>query len=235
MENKIIIAIDGYSSCGKSTLAKALAKELNYAYVDTGAMYRAVTFNILNANVTFENLDETQITTLLDNTHISFHYNHEHQMSECWLNGHNVEKEIRSMQVANHVSMVSQHKLVRQRLVTLQQQMGLHKGIVMDGRDIGTTVFPGAELKIFMTASPTVRALRRYNELQGKNVGASLEEIRANLDKRDYEDTNRSESPLRKASDALILDNSDISPKAQLDMALHWALERKAALGTKIS
>ena len=220
---KITIAIDGYSSCGKSTLAKELASKLNYTYVDSGAMYRAMTlFAIENNLASKDQVDEQGLIAELDNVDIDLKYNTEAQSVATFLNGENVEEEIRTMRVSEVVSYVSVIKEVRAKLRTMQQDWGKRGGVVMDGRDIGTAVFPNAELKIFMTASPEVRAQRRYNELKEKGKNVSLEEVRDNLVSRDKEDTSRKENPLIQAEDALVLDNSDLTPEQQLEMALGW-------------
>lgn len=226
MSAQINIAIDGYSSCGKSTLAKELAKELNYIYVDTGAMYRAVTLYALNTNLFNENqLDEAALKQRLNDISITFK-NNANNKPEVHLNGENVEGKIREMHVSNKVSTVAAIKEIRKLLVAQQQKMGEKKGVVMDGRDIGTVVFPDAELKIFMTASHEVRTRRRYEELtsQGKNV--TLEEVSENLKQRDHIDTTRKEDPLKQADDAVVLDNSNLTREEQLDKALELANER---------
>ncbi len=215
---RIIIAIDGYSSCGKSTLAKALAARLGYAYIDSGAMYRAVTLYFQHRHIPLD--DEIAITEALDNIHIEFQYNPVLQQNETWLNGESVENAIRSLEVSNAVSPISAIRSVRQSMVALQRKAGQNKGIVMDGRDIGTNVFPLAELKIFMTADSEVRAIRRYEELRAKGEKHSLEAIRQNLSERDRIDTSRAENPLHQAADALILDNSALTPEQQLEWAL---------------
>lgn len=216
MKKPIIIAIDGYSSCGKSTIAKALAKQLNYAYIDTGAMYRAVSLYILRNKIDWENLSQNEAEQMLDLIDISFQYNEENESSETYLNGENVEDEIRGKEVSNSVSRISQLKAIRKRMVGLQQKAGRNKGMVMDGRDIGTKVFPDAELKIFMTADPDVRAKRRFDELKAKGADLSLEEIKENIKHRDYNDTHREENPLKKAEDAIELDNSYLDQEEQL-------------------
>lgn len=220
---KIIIAIDGYSSCGKSTLAKALAKKLAYSYIDSGAMYRAVTLFIQQHDITLEQLAEMtqkQLEGLMDNIHISFHVNPETGLSEVFLNGLNVEKRIRDLKVSDWVSPVSAVPEIRHRMVELQQSYGVHKGIVMDGRDIGTKVFPNAELKIFMTARDEIRAKRRFDELNAKGFMVTFDEVMKNIQDRDYTDTHRSESPLRQAEDAIILDNSNLTELEQFRFAL---------------
>lgn len=226
MSAQINIAIDGYSSCGKSTLAKELAKKLNYIYVDTGAMYRAVTLYALKTNLFNENqLDETALKQRLNDISITFKNNATNK-PEVHLNGENVEEEIREMHVSNKVSTVAAVKEVRKLLVAQQQKMGEKKGVVMDGRDIGTVVFPNAELKIFMTASHEVRTRRRYEELssQGKNV--TFEDVSENLKHRDHIDTTRKEDPLKQAKDAVVLDNSNLTREQQLEKALELANER---------
>jgi CMP/dCMP kinase len=220
---KITIAIDGYSSCGKSTLAKALAQRLNYNYIDTGAMYRAVTLyslqnGIMNAQT--HELDVHKLVEVLPQIEVSFQFNSHSKTSETYLNGVNVERDIRTMQVSENVSKVSSIKEVREKMVALQRQMGRSKGVVMDGRDIGTHVFPNAELKLFMTADTTVRAQRRLDELSSKGQYFLLEEVKQNLLKRDYDDSHRKENPLIQAKDAIVLDNTDISREEQLEYVL---------------
>jgi len=218
---KIIITIDGYSSCGKSTLAKQLAKRLDYIFIDSGAMYRAITLYFLENKI---NTADTQaIEGALAQIHLEFKNNM--GQSEMWLNGENVEKAIRTMKISNHVSDIAALEAVRHYAVAQQQTMGEKKGIVMDGRDIGTTVFPKAELKIFMTASIEVRTHRRYDELKSKFPDISLEEVKENLLKRDLIDSTRKISPLRQAKDAITLDNSKLSMPQQLDIAAGWAAE----------
>lgn len=218
---KITIAIDGYSSCGKSTIAKALAARLGYFYVDSGAMYRAVTLFALKHGYAKNNeVNEDAIIHNLDRINIWFKYNSNSRSSETYLNGENVEKEIRQIEVSGYVSRVSAIKEVRKKMVAIQQEMGREKGVVMDGRDIGTTVFPNAELKLFMTADPDVRAQRRFIEYKTKGETVPLEDIKKNLEKRDYEDTHRKESPLVKAKDAVLFDNSDLNQTQQLDYVL---------------
>jgi cytidylate kinase len=223
---KIIITIDGYSSCGKSTLAKALAGELNYVFVDSGAMYRAITLYFLRNHVDWNNSDE--VVTALENITLEFAYCDENGISEIYLNDENVEWLIRDMVVAENVSEVAAVKEVREFAVEQQRKMGDTKGIVMDGRDIGTTVFPDAELKIFLTAEPAVRVERRFKEMLSKNPHITLEEVKTNLEVRDYIDSNREFSPLRKAHDAIVLDNSNLSIKEQLRIALKLVKERLA-------
>jgi cytidylate kinase len=220
---KIIIAIDGYSSCGKSTMAKALAKELAYRYIDSGAMYRAVTYWIQQHDISLDQLmmmTNEQIDAMMDHIHISFHVSTETGLSEVYLNEQNIEKKIRDLRVSDWVSPVSAIPAIRHRLVKQQQGYGSHKGIVMDGRDIGTTVFPNAELKIFMTAQPAIRAKRRFEELNNKGFMVTMDEVIRNIEDRDYSDTHRSESPLRKAEDAIVLDNTLLSEQEQLQFAL---------------
>ena len=225
--NKIIIAIDGHSSCGKSTVAKEIAQKLNYIFIDTGAMYRAVTLYCLRHNLIDNGIvNIPELKNNLDQIKVYFMLNPETQHNDIWLNGENVEQEIRLLAVSNNVSPVAAVAEVRHRLVALQQEMGKSKGIVMDGRDIGTVVFPNAELKIFMTAQPDVRAQRRFDELTTKGETISYEEIRANIIERDRYDETREESPLRKAEDAIILDNSFMTREEQLK----WVLSRIAEI-----
>ena len=221
---KIIIAIDGFSSCGKSTLAKAMAKNLQYVFIDTGAMYRAVALFFLRAGIDFNNTSD--IASALNKIILQFKYNPATLQSDMYLNEENVEQEIREMRVSQKVSEVAAISLVRDFAVAQQQAMGESKGIVMDGRDIGTVVFPKAELKIFVTASPDIRVQRRFLELSAKNSAITVEEISENLQHRDFIDTTREHSPLKQADDALVLDNSNMSREAQLDIALQWAQER---------
>lgn len=223
--NKIIIAIDGYSSCGKSTVAKALAKALDYTFIDSGAMYRAVALYFLQHDISFlpENRNIAQIQQALDNIRIEFRYHPEKQTQETWLNGVNVEEEIRQMRVANHVSKVSTIPAVRRFLVKQQQENGKDKGIVMDGRDIGTVVFPDAELKLFMTADARIRAQRRQKEMEAKGTVLPLEEVMKNIMERDHIDSTREDSPLRQAEDAIEVDNSYLTPEQQFTLALNWA------------
>lgn len=213
---KITIAIDGYSSCGKSTMAKDLAREVGYIYIDSGAMYRAVTLYCLeNRLFTESGIDTARMEAAMPDIRISFRLNTETGRPMTFLNGENVEDRIRTMEVSSHVSPVAALPFVRKALVKLQQEMGKEKGIVMDGRDIGTAVFPDAELKIFVTASAEIRAQRRYDELKAKGQEASFEEILANVKERDYIDQNREVSPLRKADDAILLDNSHLTIEEQ--------------------
>lgn len=220
----IIITIDGWSSCGKSTLAKQLAKELGYVYIDSGAMYRAITLYFLRNHIDWT-LPEA-VHEALQEINIEFIFNPHSNQSETYLNGENVEYVIRDLVVAEKVSEVAAIGEVRQFAVAQQQRMGQRKGIVMDGRDIGTVVFPQAELKIFMTADNEVRVERRFNELYAKNPNITLEEIKSNLEMRDYIDSNRDISPLRKAEDAIVLDNTNLTMKEQLDIARKWVEER---------
>ncbi len=221
---KITIAIDGYSSCGKSTMAKDLAREINYVYVDTGAMYRAVTLYALRNDLFGENgsLDVEQLRSEMERIQVTFKLNAETGRPETYLNDEWVERDIRTMSVSSHVSVVAALPFVREALVCQQQRMGEDKGIVMDGRDIGTVVFPDAELKIFVTASPEVRAQRRYDELKQKGMDADYEDILHNVEQRDYLDTHREVSPLCQASDALLLDNSRLT----IDEQKQWLLSQ---------
>jgi len=222
MEKRLTIAIDGYSSCGKSTFARAIAEELDYIYIDSGAMYRAVTlYCIRKGYIEGEEVKTADIIGDLGEIDISFVYNPGIGIHETFLNSENVEREIRSLEVSSHVSRISRIHQVRTRMVELQRQIGVNKGIVMDGRDIGTVVFPDADLKIFMTASVDIRAKRRYDELRGKNIEADLEEVRMNIISRDIADENRDISPLRRADDAIILDNSRMTVDQQMD----WIIE----------
>jgi cytidylate kinase len=217
MEKRLIIAIDGYSSCGKSTFAKAVAKELNYLFIDSGAMYRAVTLYCMRNNLIGPSgVNITGILTELNSIHIDFVYNPDISEYETFLNSENVENEIRSIEVTSYVSRISQIPEVRARLVELQRQIGVTKGIVMDGRDIGTVVFPDADIKIFMTASVDIRAKRRFDELKGKGIIVDFEEIKRAITARDIADENRDISPLKRADDAIILDNSRMSVDEQM-------------------
>jgi cytidylate kinase len=221
-QRKINIAIDGYSSCGKGTLAKALASALNYVFIDSGAMYRAVTLYLMRHSVNLE--DIAQVEQALAQVTVEFDVNHD-GLSFVLLNGENVEHEIRTIAVASKVSEVAKIQAVRDKLVYLQQQMGAKKGVVMDGRDIGTVVFPDAELKIFMTASVEVRAQRRFSELVAKGDAVTLEEISANLKHRDAVDSSRENSPLTMTSDYRVLDNSEMDRDTQFALAMSWADE----------
>ncbi|MGN6639133.1 MAG: (d)CMP kinase [Mucilaginibacter sp.] len=216
MSTNIVVAIDGYSSCGKSTLAKALAQKLHFIYIDSGAMYRAVTLYFLRHNTDLQN--QEQVAGALKNIHLNFH-SRDYQ-THITLNDEEVSDEIRQMHVSDKVSEVAALHEVRHEMVKQQQRMGRSKNIVMDGRDIGTTVFPDAQLKIFMTADPKVRAERRYKELYEKNPAITLEDVFENLAHRDYQDTTRKESPLVRAKDAIILDNTNLTPDEQLQFAL---------------
>ncbi len=210
---QITIAIDGHSSCGKSTMAKALARKIGYVYVDTGAMYRSVTLFALRNSLFNDDgtVKANDLKEMLSQVHISFKLNPDTGLPETYLNGEMVERDIRGMEVSSHVSSIAAIPFVREALVSQQKAMGKEKGVVMDGRDIGTVVFPDAELKIFVTASPEVRAKRRYDELQGKGQSADYDGILKNVQQRDYIDTHREVSPLRKADDAIVLDNSHMT------------------------
>lgn len=221
---KIIITLDGFSSCGKSTLARQLANELNYVFIDSGAMYRAITLHFLRQHVDWQN--ESEVKRALKTVSLEFQYNPVTGNSDMFLNDENVEALIRDMLVSENVSAVSALKDVREFAVAQQQQMGMKKGIVMDGRDIGTTVFPEAELKIFVTADPAIRVERRFKELFAKNPNITVEEVKNNLEMRDYIDSNREFSPLRQAGDAVVLDNSNLTREEQLAIALGWAKEK---------
>lgn len=225
---KITIAIDGHSSCGKSTMAKQLAKQLGYIYVDTGAMYRAVTLYAMRNGLITEdnNVDSDGLRNRMPQIAISFKFNETTGRLDTYLNGERVEDEIRGIEVSNHVSPVAAIPFVRRVMVDMQREMGKEKGIVMDGRDIGTTVFPDAELKVFVTASAEVRAKRRYDELSQKGMPADYEEILKNVQERDYIDSHREVSPLRPAEDAVILDNSDMTIPEQQE----WLLSKAKAM-----
>ena len=226
-KKKIIIAIDGHSSCGKSTFAKAIAARLGYIFIDTGAMYRAVTLYALeNGAIEMGILDEQRIVAMLPDIEIDFRFNPQRGVSDIYVNGDLVEGKIRTIEVSNYVSQVSSVGAVREKLVALQQQMGLKRGVVMDGRDIGTVVFPDAELKIYMTADAMVRAERRFKELTAKGDKVTLEEIYENVVSRDKADMSRAISPLRKADDAIVLDNSYMSVEEQME----WFLEKYNAI-----
>ena len=227
---KIVIAIDGFSSCGKSTMAKDLAREIGYIYVDTGAMYRSVTLYALRNDMFGDDgkVDEARLHDAIDNIEIAFRLNDETGRPDTLLNGECVEKDIRGLEVSSKVSLIAALPFVREKLVKEQQKMGLAKGIVMDGRDIGSVVFPQAELKIFVTASAEVRAQRRYDELMAKGMPADFEDILKNVQERDYMDSHRAVSPLRKADDAIELDNSHMTIAEQKA----WLMEKfKAAVG----
>ena len=220
---KITIAIDGHSSCGKSTMAKDLAREVGYVYVDTGAMYRCVTLYALRHGLfTDDGINEEELRRQMPNIHISFKFNTEAGRPDTYLNGELVERDIRTMEVSNHVSPIATLGFVREAMVAQQQLMGQGGGLVMDGRDIGTVVFPHAELKVFVTASAEVRAQRRYDELKQKGMEADYEDILKNVQERDYIDSHRAVSPLRQAPDALLLDNSQMTIAEQKA----WLLQR---------
>lgn len=223
---RIIVAIDGHSSCGKSTLAKALAKTLHYAYLDSGAMYRAVTLYFLDENVDYENPDAVAEAL----KHIEIHFERIEGQNRTFLNGRDVERDIREMRVSEHVSPVSTISAVRRAMVAQQQAMGTRRGIVADGRDIGTVVFPDAELKIFLTADADVRTSRRHLELAAKGIDAEWNDIYNNLVERDRIDSGRADSPLRQADDAVVIDNTLLSEEQQLEKALTLAKERMEAL-----
>ena len=226
MSKKITIAIDGFSSTGKSTLAKQVAKELGYVYVDTGAMYRAVTFFAMqNGYISKDYFDKETLVNSLPFVELQFKFNPDLGFGEMYLNDINVEKEIRTIEVSNFVSKIAEVSQVRAKLVEQQKSMGIHKGIVMDGRDIGTVVFPDAELKIFMTASPEVRARRRFDELAEKGQSVTFEEVLKNVQERDYIDTHREDSPLVKATDAIELDNSSLTREEQFQKVLELVEE----------
>lgn len=224
MKKKIIITIDGWSSCGKSTLAKQLSKKLGYLYVDSGAMYRAITLFFLRNQTDWTKKKE--VKSALKNVELEFVLNEKTGLGEMYLNGENVEYLIRELVVAEKVSDVAAIKEVREFAVAQQQKMGVKKGIVMDGRDIGTVVFPKAELKIFMTADNAVRVERRFKEMYAKNPNITVEEVKNNLEMRDYIDSHREVSPLRKAKDALVLDNTYLTRDQQFEKAIEWALEK---------
>lgn len=216
---KIIVALDGHSSCGKSTFAKRIAGELGYSYIDTGAMYRAVTLAAMEAGL-FDLTDAPpveQVESLLEEIELDLRYNPSRQRTEIYLNGRMVEDAIRGMDVSGHVSYIAAISAVRRKMVEYQRRLGEGRGVVMDGRDIGTVVFPGAELKIFLTASPEVRAMRRYKELVEKGIDGSLEEVRENLEKRDRIDSGREDSPLKQAEDAIVMDNSNMTVDEQME------------------
>jgi len=220
---RIIIAIDGHSSCGKGTLARQLALALGYKFIDSGAMYRAITLHLLNTGINPD--DEQAVASVLPDIIIDFSANIETGRSDIWLNHKNVEKQIRTLKVAESVSQVARISAVRRYLVALQQKMGEEKGVVMDGRDIGTVVFPSAELKIFMTASPEVRAMRRFKELSDSGLVTSYDDVFANLKQRDLIDSNRKDSPLTMTGDYKLLDNSAISKQEQFEIAMNWVAE----------
>ncbi|MBK7944360.1 MAG: (d)CMP kinase [Flavobacteriales bacterium] len=230
--NRITIAIDGFSSCGKSTLAKQLAQHLGYVYIDSGAMYRAVALFVMeNGLVVDGRLDEDGLLGELDGIDIRFQHDPMTDKSATYLNGRNVEQEIRTLEVSNHVTLVSPVPEVRAKLVKLQQAFGREKGVVMDGRDIGTVVFPDAEVKLYMTARPEVRAQRRFHELRLKGSDVSFAEVEANIHQRDLDDTTRKADPLTKAADAIEIDNSDITAEQQFRKALDIVLGVLAQVG----
>jgi cytidylate kinase len=221
MKNKINIAIDGFSSCGKSTLAKQLANYLQYIYIDTGAMYRAVTLYAMNNSLINQTqLNKEKIINSLQKIEIDFKYNPQTKTSDTYLNGQNVENKIRSIEVSNLVSEISQIAEVRKMMVNIQQEISKNKGVVMDGRDIGTVVMPNAEIKLFMTASSEIRATRRFEEIKAKGENTSYQEILENVNKRDYLDQNRKESPLIQAPDAIVLDNSILTINDQFNIVI---------------
>jgi len=224
VNKKIIITIDGWSSCGKSTLARQMAEKLGYLYVDSGAMYRAITLYFLRNHIDWT--DKKEVMKALKNINLQFIYNTDSQKSEIYLNDENVEYVIRDLVIAEKVSDIAAIREVREFAVAQQQKMGKQKGLIMDGRDIGTVVFPGAELKIFMIADNAVRVERRFRELYEKNPNITVEEVKNNLEMRDYIDSNREISPLRKADDAIVLDNTHISEQEQLQKALAWVKEK---------
>ncbi len=217
--NKIIVAIDGHSSCGKSTIAKELAKKIGYAYINTGAMYRAVTLHFLDNDIDYSNIEA--VKAALENIKIHFEYDVE-KGNRTFLNDVDVEDNLRTMRVANMVSQVSAISEVRRAMVEQQQAMGERKGVILEGRDIGTVVFPNAELKIFMTSDVDVRADRRFKELQSKGQNVTMEAVKQNLQERDEIDSNRADSPLKKAEDSIILDNSNLNQEQQLDLVMSW-------------
>ena len=230
-DKKIIIAVDGFSSCGKSTFAKAIAARLGYIFIDTGAMYRAVTLYALEHGAIRSGIvDEEAVCRLLDQIAITFRFNPARGASDIYVNGDLVEGKIRTIEVSNCVSQVSAIPAVRKKLVAMQQEMGRRRGVVMDGRDIGTVVFPDAELKLFMTADPAVRARRRYDELTAKGQQVTLEEIERNVRERDKADMSRAISPLRQADDAIVLDNSRMTVEEQME----WFLKLYAEVTARI-
>ncbi len=226
-KHRIIIAVDGFSSCGKSTFAKAIAARLGYIFIDTGAMYRAVTLYALEHGAIRSGIvDEESVVKLLDDISITFRFNPERGASDIYVNGDRVEGKIRTIEVSNCVSRVSAIPEVRRKLVAMQQEMGRRRGVVMDGRDIGTVVFPDAELKLFMTADTAVRACRRYKELTGKGMSVTMEEVEHNIRERDKADMSRAVSPLRRADDAIVLDNSHMT----VDEQMAWFMEQFAKI-----
>ncbi|MFT5823105.1 MAG: cytidylate kinase [Crocinitomix sp.] len=232
---RLTIAIDGYSSCGKSTLAKEIAQKLNYIYADSGAMYRAVTLHMLNKGILKDGaFIIAQVVQELESINIRFEFDTKTSRSETYLNGENVEKDIRNSKITKHVSVISAVKEVREKLVEIQQNIGIEGGVVMDGRDIGTVVFPNAEVKLFMTASNQIRAERRYKELKEKGENISLEQVATDLQKRDHYDMNRDISPLRKAEDAIEIDNSDLDRSSQLTLSLSLIEKKEVELKEKV-
>lgn len=230
MDKRLTIAIDGYSSCGKSSFAKQIAARYKYKYIDSGAMYRAVTLYALRQGIINKNnIDTLLLEKEIQKININFSFNPDNQTNDTFLNTENIEELIRSTEVSNHVSEISAIKFVRSKMVEFQRQIGNEGGIVMDGRDIGTVVFPNAELKIFMIASPDIRSMRRYKELKAKNQEVNLEEIKNNLLHRDLIDSSRAESPLKKADDALVLDNSFMT----IDQQMNWIIQVIAKLQIK--
>ncbi len=227
------IAIDGYSSCGKSTLAKEIAKHLNYRYIDSGAMYRAVTYYLLKNGILKDgHYFKKSVLKALPNINIEFYFNKDKGTSETILNGENVEKQIRTLEISKQVSSISAIKEVREKLVSLQQDMGKQGGVVMDGRDIGTVVFPDADVKLFMTASTDIRAERRYKELLEKGHQVNIDEVRQNIQKRDFIDTTREISPLKQAKNAIVIDNSELNKEEQLELALEIINQKINQLAT---
>jgi cytidylate kinase len=217
----LTIAIDGFSSCGKSTLAKALAAKLNYAYIDSGAMYRCATLHAINRGVIKDGaFSNTELVKLIPEINIEFKFNAKTQINEVFLNGKNVDREIRNLEVSSNVSPVSAVPEIRKKMVSMQREFGKNKSVVMDGRDIGTHVFPNADLKLFMTADVDIRVDRRYDELHSKGEKVTREEIKKNLIDRDYQDTHRQESPLTKADDAIVLDNSELDRNQQIEFVM---------------
>ncbi|GAL76971.1 cytidylate kinase [Nonlabens ulvanivorans] len=226
MSDKITIAIDGHSSTGKSTAAKQLAQRLKYIYVDTGAMYRAISYYVLSENIYRDNqLHAQELIDSLDKIKVSFQRNEETDRADVYLNGKNIEKQIRTLEVSSIVSLVASVSEVRAKLVAQQQEMGKEKGVVMDGRDIGTVVFPDAELKVFMTAAPEVRAQRRYDELIGRGDEVVYEEVLKNVIERDHIDSTREDSPLTQTADAKLLDTSEMTREQQFEQLVQWAEE----------
>ena len=225
----IIIAIDGFSSCGKSTLAKSLSKQLGFAYVDTGAMYRAVALYLIEKNIDLKTAKEQVVLKALNEIDITFRYHPEQESSQTYLNGINVETQIRGKEVSAAVSEVSQIKVIRTEMKRLQQALGQKQNVVMDGRDIGTNVFPNAQLKLFLTAKPNIRAMRRYDELVSKGQPISFEEVEENIRLRDHNDTTRTENPLIKAKDAIEIDNSFLDATETLQLVLKIISEKNLA------